>query len=65
MEIFFVRKIISLYIGWVTVSGTFITGMAIVYWWGFSKCLQFVLFWITTPIAAIALCAFMAWKSEN
>jgi hypothetical protein len=60
--IFVVRNIYSFYIGWVTVTGTVILGLTCVYWWGFSLCQQFIIFWITSPVAAIALYLFMAGK---
>ncbi len=56
------RNVFALYIGWVSVTGTVIVGLSTVYWWGFSLCQELIIFWITTPLFALAIYLFMATK---
>jgi hypothetical protein len=54
-----------MYIGWMTVAGTIMIGMMVVYWWGLTLCQQFIVFWISTPIAATGIYLFMSTKQKN
>ena len=64
-ELLIVRNIFSLYIGWITVAGTVMIGMMVVYWWGLTLCEEFIVFWITTPIAACGIYLFMSTKQDG
>lgn len=59
------RNVFAFYVGWVTVTGTVIIGIATVYWWGFTLCQQLIIFWITSPVFAIALYLFFVLKQPG